>query len=79
VHPVPSMLDSLPDSAIPVADGKRQHTDLMHCKGCGICAAICPVHCIDMKLESEIKPESRRGDCRFRTRIPGYSGFRRRP
>ena len=59
-----------PDSAIPVKEGKddkgkvtqmRQHTDLMHCKGCGICAAICPVQCIDMKLESEIKPGEPKG------------------
>ncbi len=50
-----------PDTAIPVKDSKRQHTDLMHCKGCGICAAICPVKCIDMKLESEIKPGEPKG------------------
>lgn len=50
-----------PDAAIPVKDGKRQHTDLMHCKGCGICADVCPVHCIAMKLESEIKPDEPKG------------------
>jgi 2-oxoacid:acceptor oxidoreductase delta subunit (pyruvate/2-ketoisovalerate family) len=31
-----------PDSAILVEDGKIAGYDLMHCKGCGICAEICP-------------------------------------
>lgn len=31
-----------PDSAIPVRDGKRLDFDYMHCKGCGICEAVCP-------------------------------------
>ncbi len=26
-----------PDVSIPVKDGKREETDLYHCKGCGIC------------------------------------------
>jgi len=50
-----------PDSAIPVEGGKRQRTDLMHCKGCGICAEVCPVHCIAMVLESHIKPGEPKG------------------
>lgn len=32
-----------PDSSIPVEDGKVVGFDHDHCKGCGICAAQCPV------------------------------------
>ncbi len=31
-----------PDSAIPVEGEARGDFDLMHCKGCGICAKVCP-------------------------------------
>ncbi len=40
-----------PDSAIAVKDGKRAEFDFAHCKGCGICAEVCPVDCIEMKKE----------------------------
>ena len=52
-----------PDSAILVKDGKIVGTDLMHCKGCGICAVECPpkVTAIEMKLESEIKEGEPKG------------------
>ncbi len=42
-----------PDSAIKVEDGKMVGFDYEHCKGCGICAKICPVKCIDMKEEEK--------------------------
>ena len=42
-----------PDSAIPVVDGKRGDFDFMHCKGCGICAKVCPFDAIVMKGESK--------------------------
>jgi pyruvate ferredoxin oxidoreductase delta subunit len=44
-----------PDDAIPVenANLKGLPYDLKHCKGCGVCAAICPVKCIEMKAETE--------------------------
>ncbi|MBU0979852.1 MAG: 4Fe-4S binding protein [Nanoarchaeota archaeon] len=42
-----------PDSSIHAKDGKRLETDLDHCKGCGICAEICPTKCITMKKESD--------------------------
>lgn len=44
-----------PDSSIIVKDGKFDHFDLDHCKGCGICAKECPTKCIEMKSESEFK------------------------
>lgn len=52
-----------PDSAILVKDGKVVGTDLDHCKGCGICAKECPpkIACIEMKLESEMGPDERKG------------------
>lgn len=39
-----------PDSSIPVnSAGKREDFDFMHCKGCGICAGVCPFQAIVMK------------------------------
>ena len=38
-----------PDSSIPVKDQKRGAFDLDHCKGCGICAKVCPFGAIKMK------------------------------
>ena len=37
-----------PDSSIIVKDGKITDIDYEHCKGCGICAKVCPKKCIDM-------------------------------
>ena len=44
-----------PDTSIMLKDGKMVGIDLDHCKGCGICAAECPVKgkAIHMKPESE--------------------------
>ena len=42
-----------PDSSIPVKDGKRLDFDYKHCKGCGICAKICPVKAIAFSAEEE--------------------------
>ncbi len=42
-----------PDNAIPQKDGKRQETDFDFCKGCGICAEVCPVKCIEMVKEEK--------------------------
>ena len=46
-----------PDAAIKVEDEKFKEFDLSHCKGCGICAAVCPpkVTAITMKPESEFE------------------------
>ena len=38
-----------PDSSIKVQDWKMAGFDYEHCKGCGICASICPVKCINMR------------------------------
>ena len=37
-----------PDSSVFVSDGKITGIDYDHCKGCGICAEICPKKCIKM-------------------------------
>jgi pyruvate ferredoxin oxidoreductase delta subunit len=42
-----------PDSAIYAEDGEMAGYDYVHCKGCGLCAEICPVDAIEMVLESE--------------------------
>lgn len=40
-----------PDTSIHVADEKVTTFDLAHCKGCGICAQVCPVDAIEMVPE----------------------------
>lgn len=42
-----------PDSAIHVKNGEIEKFDLDYCKGCGICANICPQNAIEM-VEEEI-------------------------
>jgi len=44
-----------PDSSIKASQGQMKGFDYDHCKGCGICASVCPVKCIEMKNENEIK------------------------
>ena len=51
-----------PDAAIYAEDEKMAGYDYDHCKGCGICAHICPVDAIEMILESDkdsIKADAR--------------------
>ena len=40
-----------PDSSVNVKDAKMEGFDYEHCKGCGICASVCPVKCIKMEKE----------------------------
>ncbi len=46
-----------PDSSIRVGDEKVTTFDLEHCKGCGICANVCPVDAIEMVPEGCELPE----------------------
>ena len=40
-----------PDLSILVKDEKMTGIDYDHCKGCGICAKVCPKKCIEMVKE----------------------------
>jgi len=40
-----------PDSSIIVEEGKFKEFDYDHCKGCGICAGVCPKKAISMVSE----------------------------
>jgi pyruvate ferredoxin oxidoreductase delta subunit len=40
-----------PDAAIIPKDGNMEGFDYEHCKGCGICANVCPVKCIKLVKE----------------------------
>jgi pyruvate ferredoxin oxidoreductase delta subunit len=40
-----------PDSSIQVKEGNMVGFDYRHCKGCGICARICPADAIEMEQE----------------------------
>jgi pyruvate ferredoxin oxidoreductase delta subunit len=48
-----------PDCAVPVKDKsvKGLGFDLEHCKGCGICAEVCPKQCIEIHPEGEFEEE----------------------
>ena len=49
-----------PDGAVYRMDKKRFDSDMDACKGCGVCAELCPVDDIDMLLESDAEGERAR-------------------
>ncbi len=46
-------LQSCPDGAVYQIDKKKFDSDMDACKGCGVCAELCPVDDIDMELEEQ--------------------------
>ena len=42
-----------PDSSVLVSEEKMVGFDYEHCKGCGICAEVCPKKCIEMVKEEK--------------------------
>ena len=44
-----------PDSAVVVKDGKMDGFNFKHCKGCGICAEVCPAKKKAIVMEEEKK------------------------
>jgi 2-oxoacid:acceptor oxidoreductase delta subunit (pyruvate/2-ketoisovalerate family) len=46
-----------PDVSIIVEDQKMIGIDYDHCKGCAVCADVCPPKCITMHPESEFEGE----------------------
>jgi len=57
-----------PDDAIIVKNKKKIKTDLNFCKGCGLCAEVCPVKCIEMRLESEFEKKVKgKNEKRYKT------------
>lgn len=47
-----------PDMSVKVKDGKMSGFDLDYCKGCGICASVCPRKAIEMIPEAESDEKS---------------------
>lgn len=49
-----------PEYAIKVENDKFKEVDYYHCKGCGICASICPVAAIKMVDEAQAREEEKK-------------------
>ncbi len=52
-----------PDMSIIAEDEKMVGYDYRHCKGCGICARICPVKAIRMILDSDAPGDADEKGC----------------
>ena len=48
-----------PDCSVIAENDKFKEFDYYHCKGCGICAAICPVQAINMIDEGKAREEEK--------------------
>ncbi len=44
-----------PDSAIRASEGRVVGIDYDHCKGCGVCAAVCPPHAHAIVMTEEVR------------------------
>lgn len=49
-----------PDSAIIVKEGKMVGIDYRYCKGCGICARVCPSKVQAIKMVNEREPKEKK-------------------
>ena len=48
---------SCPDSSVVVKESKMLGIELKHCKGCGICAQVCPRDALGMENELELRKD----------------------
>lgn len=69
-----------PDGAVYRIDKRKFDVDLDACKGCGICAEMCPVNDIVMEVEEQPEAgEMRHADESFPTPLDTASGETRQP
>lgn len=62
---------SCPDAAIATSSKRVVGHDYYHCKGCGVCAHVCPVDAIDM-IEEEIELAPAKNTRAAKSEIPDF-------